>query len=109
MRVEGKLTKLTVNKPLPADALDFRFPENVFVRRVSAAGKLVRSELWGADGKVKQEINSTDDLNKLLAAEAARLGKPRPSTRSWYLTLWLVGLALLIAVVGYRQWQRRNR
>lgn len=109
MRVDIQVTKLTVNKSLPADALDFRFPENLFVRRISAAGKLVRSELWGADGKVKQEFNSTDDINKLLAAEAARLGKPRPSTRGWYLTLWLVGLGVLIAVVGYRQWQRRSR
>lgn len=106
MRVVGKVTKLTVNQQLPADALDFQFPENVFVTRLGTDGKVRHAELW-KDGKVEREVKSTEELNTLFTAEAARIGKPQPGWRFGYLTIWGGLIGLLVCLAGYRVCRKR--
>ncbi len=102
-----KVLNAIVNKPLPSDALDFRFPENLLVTRVSREGGVLRRELWGPDNKPIREITTPDDLNKLMAEAVAAVKTGHRSPRTSYMWAWGTSLIALAVVVGYRMWRNR--
>ena len=106
-QLDCKVLRAVVNKPLPADALDFRFPQNVLVTRVARDGHVMRRELWGPDNKPIREINTTDDLNKLMSEAVAAAQAAHRSPRTSYLWAWALGLVTLAVIVGFRVWRNR--
>ena len=56
-------TKLSVNSPLPADAFDFRFPENLEVQQITG-NKSVKSILWGPDNKPGKTFESGEEYRR---------------------------------------------
>lgn len=106
-QVDVKVLNAIVNKPLPSDALDFKFPENVLVTRVSREGGILRQELWGPDNKPIREITTPDDLNKLMAEAVAAVKAGHRSPRTSYVWAWGMGLIALVLIVGYRMWRNR--
>ncbi len=49
-------SKLLVNVPLPADALELRLPENLIVRKESKDGRPEKYLIWGPDNKPVKEL-----------------------------------------------------
>ena len=57
-------TKLSVNSPLPADAFDFRFPENMIVNQTVSKNEPDRLLLWGPDNKPAKEFKNLEEFDK---------------------------------------------
>jgi tetratricopeptide (TPR) repeat protein len=57
------VTKLAVNTPLPADALDFRFPENLEVQENIPGTDETKFYIWGPDNKPAREFDSVAEFN----------------------------------------------
>ena len=94
---------VVVNAPLPADALDFHFPENVVVREL-VPGREKRILLWGPDDQPKKEIEKMDDLGPHRVAGS----QPLVSRRGRFVGT-LVGSAVLLAGLWFviARWRRR--
>ena len=59
-----RTTKLVVNEPLGEEAFDFRFPENLIVRRLLPDGSRGAMMLWGADNKPSREFHTHDEFEE---------------------------------------------
>jgi tetratricopeptide (TPR) repeat protein len=53
-------TKLSVNSPIPADAFDFRFPENAVVLQDEPKEKSFKVFIWGPDNRPAKEFTATE-------------------------------------------------
>ena len=61
------VTRLSVNKPLPADAFEFRFPDKAVVRQVSADHETTKVMIWGPDNQPVKEFGNGDGFRKFRA------------------------------------------
>ncbi len=98
-KVSMEATKLTLNTPLPKDALDFAFPENAVVTFDNIDGIKRQAFLWGADNKPVKQIREFDDLPPL---------EP-PSSQNRGSTLIVLGTLLALLVLGgflYRRFRQ---
>lgn len=75
-------TKLAVNTPLPNDAFDFRFPENILVQQQLQADGSSKLLLWGADNKPAKEFNTDEEFNTYADHEALDLLRQRVEEHS---------------------------
>ena len=53
-------TKLLINSPMPAEAFDFRFPENAVVRQELPDEKSCKILIWGPDNKPAKEFSEVE-------------------------------------------------
>jgi hypothetical protein len=105
--VQIKPKAFTVNKALPADALDFRFPENTTVISEEAGKRTVY--LWGPKNQPVREMHTREEwLQAQLDFDKAQ---KLASSRSRYLVWMMVGAAILlgVTVAGIRLRRRRAK
>ncbi len=108
---------VTVNKPLPPEALDFRIPENVLVldTRTGRTPNTQRVFLWGSDNKPAKEIMGPEDhpafKHVYEAREKARAEAERGGTGGfpYLLAANLTALAVLLVLLGYRYYRRQPK
>jgi beta-lactamase regulating signal transducer with metallopeptidase domain/tetratricopeptide (TPR) repeat protein len=65
-------TKLSVNAPLPADALDFRFPAGMEVLESSQASNAYKTLIWGDDNKPAKAFSRREDYDKYRRDQSAK-------------------------------------
>jgi hypothetical protein len=98
----GVVKRLIVNKPLPVEAFDFRFPKDVLVRHLPPSDEGIRVELWGGNNRAVKQIRGVRDLD-----EFAVKSTPKCQPARWQMFL-LVNGALVIAIVVFL-WARKRR
>ena len=104
-RTLAVVTSCTVNEPLPEDALDFRFPENLIVRTSRGAGQDDLEQLWGPDDKPIMDIDFNHP-EEVLEYEYTVL---RPRSSGSRMTSFFVVNALVITGIGAAWWYRRKK
>jgi WD40 repeat protein/tetratricopeptide (TPR) repeat protein len=57
-------TKLSVNATMPADAFDFRFPNDAFVYEDTPDGRSGKCFIWGPDNKPAKEFATREEYDK---------------------------------------------
>jgi tetratricopeptide (TPR) repeat protein len=78
--------KLSVNRPLPDDALDFRFPENLQVQQTQPGMESTKFFIWGPDNKPAKTFESAQAFNRYtmndeMAQMKRRVDKNRDSKK----------------------------
>lgn len=100
-----KSSSYTVNRDLPADAIDFKFPENAMV--VSEEGGKRTVQLWGPDNKPLHTMRTREEVQQVIQnLEAAKKDTP---SRPWLIWALVASCAALTVVVVLRVWVRRRR
>jgi hypothetical protein len=97
------VAKSTVNRPLPDDALDFRFPEGCIVKDLTTLqGGVVTAHIWGADNRPAQSLR---DLSELGPPPSD--GEALEARRRWLTyAVYGVGVPLILGLIGYLVWRR---
>jgi hypothetical protein len=81
--------RLIVNRDVPPEALDFRFPKNALVRFSPPEDGRYRVELWGENNESVKRIRSPEDLREFFAKH-----QPKGSFGS----AWVWGLGAIVAI-----------
>ena len=92
--VRAVANRVVVNEPLPSDALDFKFPENLLVQYPVKDGK-IPVKLWGANNQPKKDISNKEDLLALANLEDSSKTKGRSELNS----IIVFGLNIAVIVV----------
>jgi len=67
-KVEYKylVSQASVNKPLPDDAMNFKFPENLLVRQLPFANGRYPLHLIGANGQIVRTVSTSEEVQDLM-------------------------------------------
>jgi hypothetical protein len=101
-KMSGEVSGLVINEPLPKDAFDFSFPENLVVHHSS--GGRTKMELWGPDNKPKLEIKGAQHLASLIASNT-----PRHPYPAWVWLLCINATLLAVSLGALIIFRRRKR
>lgn len=91
-----------INQELPADALDFRFPENAIVLNLPTVASHAPITLWGADNKPVRTI----DPDELTSPDGE--GQPQEGN-ALGLNRWILISVNLAVIAAIFLWSRRRR
>lgn len=91
----------TINASLPADAFDFRFPENCLVTHLPPVAGKAKVELWGPDNRPALEVTGRESLEQY-----ARSTSSPPVASRWRQWALLGNIGIVVAVVAYVIWRR---
>ncbi len=72
-----EITKLSINEPMPADAFDFRFPENLLVHQVVPGKEGSNFIIWGANDKPAKVFYSVQEYNRYENAQGIEVLRRR--------------------------------
>ncbi|MBI1902448.1 MAG: hypothetical protein HYS13_15205 [Planctomycetia bacterium] len=100
------VTQAAVNQPLPPDALDFRFPQNIMVVQLPMVPGKPRAYLIGKEGRIAETIDS-EEKQKQVLRQAMVAEAQLASSRNWLFVV--VGGALLMAMAAAFLLFRRKR
>ncbi|HUE72823.1 MAG TPA: hypothetical protein VMP01_18200 [Pirellulaceae bacterium] len=97
--------KSTVNQELPADALDFRFPEGAMVYdHATLRGGKVTVHVWGPDGRPARSLSDMSELGPPPSDADAR-----QNNRGWVsYAVYGIGGPVVIGLVLFLLWRRRK-
>jgi tetratricopeptide (TPR) repeat protein len=83
-------TQLSVNRPMPPDAFDFRFPNNAVVKQMYDSGnkKPGRIFLWGPENKPIKQFENREEFVRFMETEhfekvGKRIEENRNSDNQW--------------------------
>lgn len=97
----------SVNRPLPRDAFDFEFPENLLVGEVDASGKSRDAvHLIGSNGEIGRTFASRSELDEF--GKKLGIGIRSPGGRWPTLAIWsaIIGVVGIVAFVLWKRFRR---